>query len=139
MSYIAKVHLLKMFPKKGDDAIHIEDDWIVVTFVNILNPITANNTPADAEALINSFELVGDDNIPLAGKSAPDAPVKMVWNGTEYTADNFHDVDGKILPQNEKVVFYIKNPGWAAGEAHKITVSIIQDRPIKFTLEREIQ
>ena len=45
MSYIAKVHLLKMFPKKGDNAIHIEDDWLVVPFLNILNPITANNMP----------------------------------------------------------------------------------------------
>jgi hypothetical protein len=138
MSYIAKVHLLKMFPKKGDDAIHIEDDWLVVPFVNILNPITANNPPADAESLINSFELVGDEDIPIAGRVAPDAPVKMVWNGEEYTAENFTDLNGKILAQNQKVIFYFKNPGWAAGEDHKLTLSIIQERPIKFTLERTI-
>ena len=72
--------------------------------------------------------MVGDDSIQIAGLNAPDAEVKMVWNGETYTKDNFGDLNGKILPANQKVIFYFKNPGWAAGEDHKLTISIIQER-----------
>ena len=92
----------RLIPEKGDDAIHIEDDWLVVPFLNILNPITANNMPSDADALISSFELVGDDSIQIAGLNAPDAEVKMVWNGETYTKDNFGDLNGKILPRKSE-------------------------------------
>jgi hypothetical protein len=139
MSYIAKVHLNKLFPKTGADAIHIEGEWLVVPFVNVLNPLTNNNPPKNADELIKSFEIIGDDTVALAGKNNPTAPVKAVWNGQTFTKENFASVKDKIVSQGDKVLFYVKNPGWAKGQTHKLTISIIQDRPIKFTIERTIE
>ena len=137
MSYIAKVYLNKMFPKKGENAIRIEGDYIVVTFVNVINSIHADSVPAD---LNEHFEFISDDN-PIAGKNIPEAfeKVKMVWNGTEYNPTNFLDLKGKVFPTGDKVVFYFPNTvGWAAGEKHKITVKITQDRPITFSITRTV-
>lgn len=138
MSYIAKVHLLKMFPKQGEGCIHIEGDWLVIPFVNVLNPIIANNPPKNSDELIKSFELIGDETVQIAGKNNPSAPAKIMWNGKEFNKDNFLTLKDKMLSVGEKVLFYVKNPGWKAGETHKLTISISQDRPIKFTIERTI-
>lgn len=138
MSYIAKVHLNKMFPKSGEGAPKIEGEWLVMSFFNILNPMSNNNPPKDKETLINSFELIGDDKIQIAGKGNPSAPMKAMWKGNTYTVDNFLSVKDKVVPAGDQVIFYFKNPGWKAGETHKLTINIIQDRPIKFSIERQI-
>ena len=54
MSYIAKVYLNKIFPKKGDDAIKIEGDYIVITMNNVINPLTNDQPP---KVLEESFDI----------------------------------------------------------------------------------
>jgi hypothetical protein len=129
-----------MFPKKGDDAIHIEGDFLVVPWINVMNPITNDNMPSD---IINSFEIIGDDNVQLLGKNNAEATkkAKAVWvdQNMEATVADFMKLKGKIIPVGDRIRVFIPNPGWKAGETHKITVNIIQDHPVKFSIDREIQ
>jgi hypothetical protein len=137
MSYIAKVYLNRMFPKKGEDVIRVEGDNLVITFINAMNPITANEPPKD---LLNSFEIIGDGS-PIAGKGAPDTLNKMkaVWKDLELTAENYMEIKDKTIPQGDKCILYVPNTlGWASGEKHKIQINLIQDRPISLSIQRTI-
>jgi hypothetical protein len=140
MSYIAKVYLNKMFPKKGEDALHLEGDFLVLPMINVMNPITNDILPSDLTA---SFEVIGDDNVQIAGKGNPEATKKMkaVWVDKKetYSLDNFTSIKNKVIPVGDKILFYFLNPGWKQGEEHKLTFNIIQDHPVKFSIERSIE
>jgi hypothetical protein len=131
-----------MFPKKGEDAVHIEGECLVVTMINVTNPLTNEKIPDDD--LINHFEFTGDDGVPLAGKCNPEATRKLgkvVWvdKNLTFTMNNWRQMHNKIIPVGDKIKWYLPNPGWKKGEDHRITFHILQDHPIKFTIERTIE
>jgi hypothetical protein len=136
MSYIAKVYLNKMFPKA--DSIKVEGDNLVFTMNNVINPIVATTVPDDIN---NYFEIIGDENIAIAGKNKPDVfgKMKIVWGDKTIDAANFKSFKDQVLPTGESVKIYVPNTvGWKTGENHKITVKIFTDRPTVFTVERSV-
>jgi hypothetical protein len=136
MSYIAKFYLAKMFRK--DNALSIDGDYLKLTINNVISPIKNKDVP---DEIWNYFELVGDDSIPLLGADTQDAWAKTrgEWAGTSYTLENYKDLQDTIIPVGDVMTFLIPNPGWAAGETHKLTFRIKQDRPIEFSVQLPVQ
>ena len=139
MSYIAKIYLNKMFPKKGEDAIHLEDDYVVFPMNNVINPIEASDVPDN----INEFFEIIVNGKPLAGKNAPDEvfeDMKLVWEeDKEFTSENYKKAKGQVLPVGNKIKLYIPNHlDLESGQKLKIEVKIHQDAPITFRLRRKL-
>ena len=142
MSYIAKIYLNKMFPKKGDDAISLdeENNEILFPMINVINPIEANDVP---ESIDEYFEIEINGK-PLAGKEAPaeaNENLKLEWVGKDtYTLDNYQEAKDEVLPVGEKVVLHMPNHlDLSKGDMLKIVVKIHQDSPITFRIRRKLQ
>ena len=141
MSYIAKIYLTKMFPKKGEDCIHLEGDDIVITMNNVINPIENKDVPDN----INEYFEINVNGQPLAGKNAPPEifeKMKLVWvnKGKTYTAQNYKEAKGEVLPIGDKIKLYVPNHlGLKPGDNIKLEVKIHQDNPIAFSITRKLQ
>src|SRR5271157_2670092 len=129
MSYISKIFLKKMFPA---DCCKVEDDYIKVTVTNVISNLDIQKLPEDG--INNHFEILDENDTVLAGKGNEDAweKFKVEFNGTVYDKDNYQDVVGTIVEKGQKYTVWLPNPGWSAGETHKLTVKLYQDRPIEF-------
>ena len=137
MSYIAKIYLNKMFPKKGDNGIKIDGDNLVIPCTVVINPIKVIGSP---ENLNDSFQILGDGTI-IAGKDKPDVydKVKIVAPTITITSENGKDLDGASVALGDIFQIIVPNTlGWAAGESHSLTMKIIQENPIQFTIKRTI-
>jgi hypothetical protein len=132
MSFIAKFYLAKMFRK--DNALTVDGDFLKLTINNVISPIKNKDVP---DEIWQYFELVGDDSTVLLSSDMQDAWAKMKgeWNGTEYTLDNYKDLQDTTIAVGDVMTLWIPNPGWSAGETHKLTFRIKQDRPIEFSVQ----
>ncbi|MHA1847216.1 MAG: hypothetical protein ACTSXU_06190 [Promethearchaeota archaeon] len=138
MSYISKIYLKKMFKKDSIQLIE-NGSTLKITVNNVINPIKAEKLPEDS--INNHFEILDDNDKPIAGKDRPDLfdKIKVEVHGKIYTKDNVEQIVGEEVDRGEQYIIYIPNPGWKAGEEHKITVKIHQDRPIEFFIKRTVQ
>lgn len=132
MSYIAKIYLNKMFKKK--DCLTIDGDMLKLKVRNVLNPIPLEKPPKN---IYDHFEIKGDGEL-IVGKGK-EGPFKVVWDGKTYTSENANEAEGKVVGLGDEYEVYFPNPGWSAGETHKLYIHIIQDRPIEITIKRTIQ
>ncbi|HMF32760.1 MAG TPA: hypothetical protein VKK79_15155 [Candidatus Lokiarchaeia archaeon] len=132
MSFIAKFYLAKMFRKQ--DALSVDGDYLKLTINNVISPIKNKDVP---DEIWQFFELVGDDNMVLLSADDQDAWAKIrgEWNGTSYTLDNYKDLQDTTIAVGDVLTLWVPNPGWSAGETHKLTFRIKQDRPIEFSVQ----
>ncbi len=132
MSFIAKFYLTKMFRK--DKALSIDGDDLKITWQNVIAPIKNKDVP---DEIWKYFELIGDDNKVLLNASTKDAwkKTKGMWGTKTYTLNNYKTLQGTVIPIGDDIMIWVTNPGWKKGEIHKLTVRIIQDRPIEFSIQ----
>lgn len=133
MSYIAKIYLKKMFK---NDAFKIEGDSLKITVNNVISPLECLAVPENPN---DHFEFFDENGKLIAGKGNDDAwnKLKVEVHGKTYTKDNYGELVGVTVDRGQSYIIYVPNPGWKPGEQHKITVKIMQDRPIEFFVSFE--
>ncbi|GAB4313847.1 MAG: hypothetical protein Kow0069_15150 [Promethearchaeota archaeon] len=134
VSFIAKIYLVKMFPKK--DCLKVEGDLLRIKWVNVISEIFNKDVPED---LRPHFELKVNGQV-VVDETTEEAwqQMRAVWRGTEYTLENYRELQDTTVEVGDEVVLYVPNPGLKPGDVATLEFHVKQDRPIKFKIQRTV-
>ncbi|MHA1871100.1 MAG: hypothetical protein ACTSXF_09130 [Promethearchaeota archaeon] len=130
MSYVPKYILKRMLPK---DCVKKTDDGVVITFLNVISPITIEEIPDNPldyiEFKIDGKELGKD----LIGK------VEISYEDKKVTINNIKDFIGETLPVGGKLNIFLPFKDLNSGEEHEFDILIKTDNPFHVTVKRTVQ
>ncbi|MHA1733766.1 MAG: hypothetical protein ACTSU5_17605 [Promethearchaeota archaeon] len=134
MSYIPKYILKRMVPM---DAVKAEEGGVVITFINVISPLTIDDIPEDINPLDYLEVKVDGEDIPK--EDLAKLKIEAPDEGISLTMDNFKDALGKTLPVGGKLFIHFPTDKLKAGETHDVEINIKTDNPISIKLTRTVQ